>query len=468
MDQSEIISDTGRPYHLAGTALFACYILAAILTSVPLGSASPGIGSAEPPVLHSEAPAKEQEPLQVAALRSDMSAPDSSQLWRAETVSPPIAVDTAAPPAPVAAAVRKLARRKLAALMPGGPAELPPQDARQQFDDGERLPPEPLAAQCYAHPLDSQLRAELGDDRRAALLRQQAETSDVVMRLRSRGFELGAPVYLRIYKDSSTLEVWLKRDDRYALFTTYNICRWSGSFGPKLYEGDRQSPEGYYVVDDQLFNRRSWKWKTSFTLNYPNAYDKMHGRTGSLILVHGGCSSSGCFAMTDRVIEEVYELAQMARDHGQDAFHVSVYPFPMTHANLARFEGSPWYAFWQNLKEGYDLFEATRQPPQVRVCDNRYAFAAAGSGAQAPGFAAQCRSLVADVPGWQAAPRRRSHHFGAVARMHTAGARVSCNFRRPSCRKFAALSGHKKGRAQRSARRTAALKGAVAVGRRRK
>ena len=194
----------------------------------------------------------------------------------------------------------------------------------------KNLPVNSPVDQCTADEVAGWSGTKLLEEHKE-LLRQSRSASEEVSallaaRLKIKGFKPGAPIYMRIFKDRSLLQVWLEKDGRYALFHTYKICRWSGSFGPKLYEGDRQSPEGFYLVDDQLFNRRSWKWKGSFSIGYPNAYDKLHGRTGSLILVHGGCTSSGCFAMTNPVIKEVHELAQLARDRGQQKFAVHVFP----------------------------------------------------------------------------------------------------------------------------------------------
>ncbi len=296
-------------------------------------------------------------------------------------------------------------------------------------------------------------------------------------RLKLGGFSAGSEIFMRIFKDRSELEVWLKKGERYALYHTYKICRWSGSFGPKLYEGDKQSPEGFYTVNRQLFKRPSWKWKGSFSLGYPNAYDKLHGRTGSLILVHGGCTSSGCFAMTDPVINEVHELAQLARDNGQKEFSVHVYPFKLTAANLAKHKHSPWKPFWNNLKEGYDLFEKTGLPPRVRVCDKRYVFAANGVDRADAGWSGKgCYGLAAYIPGWKPASRYATKKMGKRARRaarkaRRAGVRSRCNLNLASCRKFIALKrkNSSKRRAKSSKRkRRATLRRARAIGRKQK
>jgi hypothetical protein len=37
-----------------------------------------------------------------------------------------------------------------------------------------------------------------------------------------------------------------------------------------------------------------------------------------------------------------------------------------------------WSGFWRNLKEGYDLFEQTGEPPTAFACGDHYAFGEAG------------------------------------------------------------------------------------------
>jgi murein L,D-transpeptidase YafK len=194
-------------------------------------------------------------------------------------------------------------------------------------------------------------------------------------RLAERGLALGAPVFLRIFKLEFELEVWMKRGDRFELFATYPICRWSGGLGPKLYEGDRQAPEGFYTVDWGALNPHS-RWHRSFNLGYPNALDRLYGRTGSYLMVHGGCGSIGCYAMTDPVIDEIWRLVTAALKGGQPRFHVHIFPFRMTEERIAERTRPQWEQFWRDLKAGYDAFEATKVPPRVSVCRGRYVVAA--------------------------------------------------------------------------------------------
>ncbi|BBE73063.1 L,D-transpeptidase family protein [Oharaeibacter diazotrophicus] len=206
------------------------------------------------------------------------------------------------------------------------------------------------------------------------------------------GIASDAPVLMRIFKEESKFEVWRKdRTGRYALLATYDICKWSGRLGPKIKEGDRQAPEGYYTITPGLMNPNS-AYHLSFNTGFPNAYDRANGRTGSALMVHGACSSRGCYAMTDAQIQEIYTLARDAFRGGQKAFQLQAYPFRMTAENMARHWDDPNMPFWRMLKEGYDTFELTRQEPRVDVCGRKYVFNATAKAALNP--AAACPELV--------------------------------------------------------------------------
>ena len=202
-------------------------------------------------------------------------------------------------------------------------------------------------------------------------------------RLKAQGLQLGAPVFVRIFKLESQLEIWMEKDGSYRLFATYPICLWSGRLGPKLAEGDRQAPEGFYAVTKDELNPNS-RWHRSFSLGFPNAFDRAKGRTGSFIMVHGGCQSIGCFAMTNDVVDEIWRLVTSALNSGQPAVTVQVFPFRMTEKNLAARKADPWGGFWADLKKGYDSFERSKLPPVVSVCDGRYVITDAVPGAPAP------------------------------------------------------------------------------------
>jgi murein L,D-transpeptidase YafK len=199
-------------------------------------------------------------------------------------------------------------------------------------------------------------------------------------RLAAGGFALGQPILVRVFKREFELEIWMRRGDRYALFATYPVCRWSGRLGPKLQRGDKQAPEGFYTVGASQLNPNS-RWHRSFNIGFPNAYDRLHGRTGDFLMVHGGCGSVGCYAMTNAVIDEIWTLVTAALGGGQGRFQVQAYPFRMTEENLARHATSPNAAFWRSLKDGHDRFLADGVPPVVEVCGGSYAFRSGGMAA---------------------------------------------------------------------------------------
>lgn len=190
-------------------------------------------------------------------------------------------------------------------------------------------------------------------------------------RLAQGGFTAGSPIYIRVFKAESDLEVWMQKGDRYELFATYPICHWSGTLGPKVSEGDKQSPEGVYTVTQRQLHMIG-RHPRSLNLGFPNVFDRQFQRTGSYILIHGGCGSVGCFAMTNPVIEEIFVLSQAALRGGQDQIHVHVFPFRLSEQRLQAYALHEWYDFWRNLKDVYDAFEKTKRPPRVSVCEGRY------------------------------------------------------------------------------------------------
>ncbi|RUV43094.1 MAG: murein L,D-transpeptidase [Mesorhizobium sp.] len=192
--------------------------------------------------------------------------------------------------------------------------------------------------------------------------------------MKAKGMVRTSSVMARIFKEEGKLEIWkAKTNGRYDLVASYDICKWSGKLGPKYTEGDRQAPEGFYTVRPSQMNPRS-NYHLSFNIGYPNAYDRANGRTGSNLMVHGACSSSGCYSMTDAQIEQIYAFGRDAFQGGQTEFQIQAFPFRMTAANMARYRNDPNYEFWKMLKVGYDNFEITKVPPKVDVCDKRYVF----------------------------------------------------------------------------------------------
>ena len=202
--------------------------------------------------------------------------------------------------------------------------------------------------------------------------------------LRNMGSSPGEAMVIRIFKEEKTLEVWKRTSaGQYKMFKTYEICAFSGDLGPKIKEGDRQSPEGFYTITPGLMNPRS-NYYLAFNTGFPNKFDRVWGRTGSDLMVHGDCSSRGCYAMTDEGIAEIYALARETFKGGNQSFQLQIYPFRMTAAKLAQQASNQHLNFWKDIKEGYDLFELTRTPPVWDVCERQYIFNAAGGGALNP------------------------------------------------------------------------------------
>lgn len=190
--------------------------------------------------------------------------------------------------------------------------------------------------------------------------------------LQQKHLDANAPVYIRVFKEESELEVWKERPGgRYVLVKTYPICNWSGALGPKTALGDYMAPEGFYGVGPHSLKPDS-KYHLALNIGYPNALDKALGRTGDFIMVHGDCKSVGCFAMTDGLIEEIYAFVREALESGQARVPIHTFPFRMTASNMARHAAHPAFATWEPLKEAYDDFDRSRLVPRVAMCDKRY------------------------------------------------------------------------------------------------
>ena len=219
----------------------------------------------------------------------------------------------------------------------------------------------------------------------------------MVKEIQSKNMDMESPILVRLFKEESELEVWKQdREGRFALLKTYPICRWSGELGPKIKEGDRQAPEGFYNITPGQMNPNS-QYYLSFDLGYPNAYDRAYGRTGAQLMVHGDCSSRGCYSMTDEQISEIYALGRDSFFGGQKSFQVQAYPFRMTAQNLAKHRNSPHLAFWKMPKKGNDHFEVSKLEPKVNVCDKRYVFDAQSPTGRALSFNATAKCPAYEV-----------------------------------------------------------------------
>ena len=182
---------------------------------------------------------------------------------------------------------------------------------------------------------------------------------------------MGSPVYIQIFKEERTLDLYVKMGETYQLLDSYKICNYSGGLGPKQRQGDFKSPEGFYNVTRSQLKPDSRFYK-AINIGFPNAYDQAHGYQGKYLMIHGACGSVGCYAMTDSSIDEIFQFVTGALVFGQPNVQVSIYPFRMTDANMKRHQYSYYKDFWSQLKPGYDYFEQTHRPPMVSVVSGRY------------------------------------------------------------------------------------------------
>jgi len=216
-------------------------------------------------------------------------------------------------------------------------------------------------------------------------------------RLSEIGATPGSAMMIRIFKQSSEFEVWKQtKTGGFKLYKTYNICAWSGTLGPKVAEGDRQAPEGFYNITPAQMNPNS-NYYLSFNTGFPNKFDRAWGRTGANLMVHGDCSSAGCYSMTDQSVEEIYALARESFNGGNAVVQMQIFPFRMTPQNLALVADNPNLPFWMDIKEGYDRFELSKTPPHWDVCDKKYVFDLSGPNGAALDAAAACPARGPDL-----------------------------------------------------------------------
>ena len=203
---------------------------------------------------------------------------------------------------------------------------------------------------------------------------QQPISSATLAKMEALDTTASSPTLIRTYKKEAELEIWkMKSNGEYALLKAYPMCRWSGQLGPKKREGDMQVPEGFYTIAPGQMNPNS-HYYLAFNVGYPNAYDRAYGRTGGNVMVHGVCSSAGCFSMTDEQVADIYAIARNSFNGGQREIQLQSYPFHMTAENMAKFRLDPNIDFWKNLKDGSDHFEVTKNEPSVLVCGKHYVF----------------------------------------------------------------------------------------------
>ncbi|MCW2256007.1 murein L,D-transpeptidase YafK [Providencia alcalifaciens] len=179
-------------------------------------------------------------------------------------------------------------------------------------------------------------------------------------------------IFIQIFKQEGVLELYQKTTNgKYKLTRSYPICKFSGGLGPKKLEGDLKSPEGFYQITTSQLNPNS-RYYRSINLGFPNEYDRSQGYDGNYLMIHGDCISVGCYAMTDKYMEEIYQTVEVALKNGQSTIDVSIYPFRMTKENMLLHKNSSHYAFWQQLKPAYDYFNDIGKPAQIAVTSGKY------------------------------------------------------------------------------------------------
>jgi murein L,D-transpeptidase YafK len=182
-------------------------------------------------------------------------------------------------------------------------------------------------------------------------------------------------VYIRSFKYDRLLELWVKSnsEDSFQLFKTYKVCMQSGSIGPKRSEGDNQVPEGFYYINE--FNPRS-NYHLALGLNYPNTSDKILSTTknpGGDIYIHGNCVSTGCIAIQDAPIEEVYLIASRSRSAGQDFIPVHIFPVKydvkksLNYLTESIKGNQAVHKYILNMKAVFDYFEKKKQLPLIMI-----------------------------------------------------------------------------------------------------
>ena len=180
-------------------------------------------------------------------------------------------------------------------------------------------------------------------------------------------------IYLRAFKTEKKVEVWAKNacDSAFTLVREFPICEISGEIGPKRRSQDLQVPEGFYRINE--LNPYS-KYYLSMKINYPNASDSIRGvkgHLGNLIYIHGACESSGCIAISDEKIKELFVYCIEAYNAGQKEINIAIYPARLDDKTYARLisgysKNKDKISLWADLKKSYDLFNQKKVPPTVK------------------------------------------------------------------------------------------------------
>lgn len=215
-------------------------------------------------------------------------------------------------------------------------------------------------------------KKELPDSGRAKTARESVWPK-LQAELKSKGLNPKSPIYIRLFKDIDSFEIWVKSGGKYRLFKTYTICTYSGGLGTKMVEGDNKSPEGFYTIGPKQLNPVS-NYHLAMNVGYPNKLERLKGYTGNAVMIHGNCMSAGCYAMTDGGIDEIYTVVYKALEAGQQTVQVDIFPFRMDGEHMKKYASNASISFWRSIKPGYDLFERNHVPAVVGVRGREYAF----------------------------------------------------------------------------------------------
>jgi murein L,D-transpeptidase YafK len=180
-------------------------------------------------------------------------------------------------------------------------------------------------------------------------------------------------IYLRAFKTEKIIELWAKNssDSVFTLTREFPVCDLSGFVGPKRRYRDLQVPEGFYHISG--LNPYS-KYYLSMEINYPNASDSIRGVRGHLgnhIFIHGSCISSGCLAITNERIKELFVYCIEAYNSGQEEIGITIYPSKLNDAAYSGLQSEygkskDKISLWSDLKKSYDLFSGKKVPPTVK------------------------------------------------------------------------------------------------------
>ncbi len=165
---------------------------------------------------------------------------------------------------------------------------------------------------------------------------------------------------LLAYKKERLLELWVRGEAGFTRVKIYPVLGASGGPGPKLREGDRQVPEGVYPVTG--LNPAS-AYYLALALGYPNDFDRemaaRDGRTalGGDIHIHGGDFSTGCLAIGDAAIEELFLLAWRT---GIKGVRVVIAPHMPQSAYIPPPHSPPWTGeLYRRIRAEIDTLNST-------------------------------------------------------------------------------------------------------------